>query len=71
MKVPVNNRIKRQAISWQTMFSSCLSNKRVIFRIQRTVKSQQQKKKKKKNRKWVKGTNKYFPKRRDRQHVST
>lgn len=48
MKVPVNNRIKRQAISWQTMFSSCLSDKRVIFRIQRTVKSQQQKKKKKK-----------------------
>ena len=68
MKVHVNNRIKRQALSWQTMFSNCLSDKRVIFRIQRTVKSQQQKKK---NREWAKGTNKYFPKRRDRQHVST
>lgn len=68
MKVHVNNRIKRQAISWQTMFSNCLSDKRVIFRIQRTVKSQQQKKK---NREWAKGTNKYFPKRRDSQHVST
>lgn len=68
MKVPVNNRIKRQAISWQTVFSNCLSDKKVIFRIQRTVKNQQQKKK---NRKWAKGTSKYFPKRRGRQYVST